>query len=789
MQLKEALNLSFSNARELRQTVQEIPSPAPFQRTELTVPGLDSTLHVLHRDTAECLRLLWARLNLLGKVSFAPERHWTDETRTHRKYSAYHTGDHMWRVQTEIPAGGTVVSVIFFVDKTQLCQLVGVGDNQAYPIYMTLANIATEARLDVSSGAYILVGYLPTTSFDDCDLPGRVIRSLRLQIFHAAVRTVFAPLRAASHVGMELTSADGSVRMGYPVLAIGGLDHPEQCQHALARFGRACPKCDAKKDDFSTNSMGTPRDPAETLRHLRHAMTLDTVTAVNDYLQELGLNFVDEPYWEGWAHVDIHEAIAPDILHQMYQGMLKHLVLWVGKLVGEKELDARLKRVSPFFGLRHFEHGISKLQRVSGTEHKAIAAQLLACVASANVDKRVVRATRALLDFIQIAQFKCHSDETLSDLQRALDDFFENAPVFVELKVCESLDLPKMHSMQHFIPSIRLFGEANAYNTELGERLHIDFAKDAYDATNKKKDSYLMQMCLWLECRERMNDLGHWLAHRRNTTFDPRKRAPDKTQHEPIEYTKKPGNGICTFPELATTHYGAGLREAVNEFLDTYCYAEWKKKYPRVPPPTFPHARSYHTVAVWNNMKFYTPDVQTVAAKDTRDVAYALPQRARRTSRDPDDAGLAARFSPVFIKKGEAAGDGGTAGLRIAHLRVIFELPDKALARLEELHIEDPGKLAFVQWFTRLGRRDVDSTMFKVSRETQYIPGQGSNTQRRVSVIEASDIRRSCHLVPRLGRDTTSIPRDLTSDNILEEWEGEFWVNHWVDKPMYRSLL
>lgn len=120
---------------------------------------------------------------------------------------------------------------------------------------------------------------------------------------------------------------------------------------------------------------------------------------------------------------------------------------------------------------------------------------------------------------------------------------------------------------------------------------------------------------------------------------------------------------------------------------------------------------------------------------------------------------------------------------------MIFELPDSVKARLENLTLDDPGKLAYVQWFTKLGRRDVDSTMFKVSREMQYARGRGSDRERRVAVIEAIDIRRSCHLVPRLDRATKSMPRHLTSDNVLEEWDKEFWVNHWVDKPMYRSML
>lgn len=244
-----------------------------------------------------------------------------------------------------------------------------------------------------------------------------------------------------------------------------------------------------------------------------------------------------------------------------------------------------------------------------------------------------------------------------------------------------ALDLPKMHSMQHFIPGIKLFGDANGYNTEIGERLHIDFAKDAYDATNKKKDQYLQQMCEWLECRERMNYLGHWHAHKNKTTFDPRKRPPDQRAHEPIEYAKEPAGGMCSFDDLSANHHAEAMPAALTEFLDDYCNDQWTAKFPNVPAPDFPSIRSSMRFPVWFNMKFYTPDLQTLGAKDTRDVAFAAPQRTR-LSNDPDDPGLCARFSPVFIKNGEAAGDGGTEGQsRIAAVHLSCALRHRRSAR------------------------------------------------------------------------------------------------------------
>ncbi|EJD44703.1 hypothetical protein AURDEDRAFT_32749, partial [Auricularia subglabra TFB-10046 SS5] len=217
------------------------------------------------------------------------------------------------------------------------------------------------------------------------------------------------------------------------------------------------------------------------------------------------------PYWHGWAHVNIHESIAPDILHQLLQGILKHLVAWLTKRLGKKEIDTRFSSLMKVFGQRHFDKGISCLQRVSGTEHKAMAAQLMPVIASATEDKRVIRATRALLDILYIAQYTCHSDESLdTDLRAAIDMFFENMAVFVELGICDSLDLPKIHMLQHYIEPIKLFGEANQYNTEIGERLHIDFTKDAYAATNKQKDSFLMQMCKWSHALERFREFLEW---------------------------------------------------------------------------------------------------------------------------------------------------------------------------------------------------------------------------------------------------------------------------------------
>jgi hypothetical protein len=43
----------------------------------------------------------------------------------------------------------------------------------------------------------------------------------------------------------------------------------------------------------------------------------------------------------------------------------------------------------------------------------------------------------------------------------------------------EHIDIPKLHSLQHYVEVISSFGTTDDYNTETNEYLHIDYAKDA----------------------------------------------------------------------------------------------------------------------------------------------------------------------------------------------------------------------------------------------------------------------------------------------------------------------
>jgi hypothetical protein len=156
---------------------------------------------------------------------------------------------------------------------------------------------------------------------------------------------------------------------------------------------------------------------------------------------------------------------------------------------------------SPFPGLRRFRDGISAISQWTGNERREMEKILISCLFGL-VDDRVISATSALLELTYLMCYQSHDDNSLDTMQAAINRFHANKEVFVELGIREDFNFQKMHAIQHFIDSIRLFGSADGYSTEISERLHIELAKNAYRATNRR--DHTAQMAAWLHRREKV---------------------------------------------------------------------------------------------------------------------------------------------------------------------------------------------------------------------------------------------------------------------------------------------
>ena len=264
-----------------------------------------------------------------------------------------------------------------------------------------------------SQHACVLIAYLSVDKIDRSAM-GMSDQEHRIRvqrIFHEAMRAVLEPLIEAGKKGVEMISSDGSIRDVFPLLSCYAADYPEQCLVACTKYG-TCVKCRAKATELGNHQPAEARTAHWTTSIINEAShnsgTFERSARRREFhtqcMSHDVAGTVHRPFWDGFPLCDIHQAIVPDVLHQLYQGVFKHLVTWCQKALGARRLDARIRTLPPSYGVRHFKNGISGLSQITGGERKNMAKILLGCLVGL-MPKDGILAVAALLDFIYIAQY------------------------------------------------------------------------------------------------------------------------------------------------------------------------------------------------------------------------------------------------------------------------------------------------------------------------------------------------------------------------------------------------
>ncbi|KAN0131614.1 hypothetical protein V8E53_010456 [Lactarius tabidus] len=478
----DKLGLLFSSTKKLNQIIDTaLPGRPPFECRSVVIG--DETLELHFWNILECVCSLYGDPEFAQDLAVAPERHYADQEQTTRIYSEMNTGDWWWAVQTTLESnrpGATVIPVIISSDKTQLTLFRG---KTAYPVYLTIGNIPKAIRQKPSHHAQILVAYIPTTKLEGITNKSGRRRALA-NLYHSCMKLIMSPITAYGETGIPMMSRDGIWHRCHPIYAIFVGDYPEQTLVTCTHNNR-CPKCVVPYDQLGSYNTFLPCNYDEA----RDAHLLSDGDA--------GQKPVFYPFWESLPLTNVFISIAPDILHQLLQGVFKTLVGWLIETFGASEIDMRCRSIPPNHHISIFARGISPLSRITGKEHKNMSCILLGLVLDLPVPNGQVSP-----HFLFLAQLPSHLSHTLARLEDSLSRFHNNKEVFVDLGICNHFKIPKIHSLLHYTPSIRLFGTTDNYNTEQTERLHIDTTKDAFGATNHK-DEY-SQMTTWVEHREKV---------------------------------------------------------------------------------------------------------------------------------------------------------------------------------------------------------------------------------------------------------------------------------------------
>ncbi|KAN0130983.1 hypothetical protein V8E53_011116 [Lactarius tabidus] len=765
----DKLGLSFSSTKKLNQIIDTaLPGRPPFECRSVVIG--DETLELHFRNILECVRSLYGDPEFAQDLAVAPERHYADQEQTTRIYSEMNTGDWWWAVQTTLESnrpGATVIPVIISSDKTQLTLFRG---KTAYPVYLTIGNIPKAIRRKPSRHAQILVAYIPTTKLEGITNKSGRRRALA-NLYHSCMKLIMSPITAYGETGIPMMSGDGIWRRCHPIYAIFVGDYPEQtlvtCTH-----NNQCPKCVVPYDQLGSYNTFLPRNYDEARD--AHLLSDGDAHAFHSACHKAGQKPVFHPFWESLPLTNIFISIAPDILHQLLQGVFKTLVGWLIETFGASEIDVRCRSIPPNHHISIFARGISPLSRITGKEHKNMSRILLGLVLdlpvpNGQVSPRIIMTVCSLLDFLFLAQLPSHSSHTLARLEDSLSRFHNNKEVFVDLGIRDHFKIPKIHSLLHYTPSIRLFGTTDNYNTEQTERLHIDTTKDAFGATNHK-DEY-SQMTTWVERREKVQRHSSFIKWRQQSNGDA---APSRT---PIGPPCPGGRGLkmarmaplkaVPFDDLAQKYGAIDFQDALADFIA------------RINHPTASGAMlsnlasntliPFRSVHVHHRIKFKNSDGSEIV-----DSVQVRPEQKDTRGRQ-----IPARFDTVLVRGKSPSQDGlvhGIDGHRIAQVRVVFEIPNRVIQDIFPApDTPPPQHLAYVEWFSPIPvTRGSNHQLYRVTRLTR-------NGRRHASIIPVSSIVRSVHLFPIFG---PRAPREWNTFTVLELCNS-FYINPFSDQENY----
>ncbi|KAJ8094788.1 hypothetical protein PM082_009999 [Marasmius tenuissimus] len=747
--IRESLDPSFRNKCAFLKYIDALPTGPGWKWSELSVTRnlkgadrkeLTKSLDVWHRDPVEVVKDLIGNPAFQDCLQYSPVRVYRDENSANREYGEMWSADWWWNVQEELPEGATVAPVIIASDET--CLTTFSGDKKAWPVYLSIGNISQEVGRKPSSHAMVLIGYLLVSKLEIFDKTKR--SSAQQQIFHEAMWILLKPLVEAGQSGIETICADGKIRHVFPLLAAYIADYPEQCLVACVK-STSCPSCNVD-----------PKRQGVEPTYSRWRDNATTFKAIDDKLSGFALLDFDHlnlrpthPFWDDLPHCSIAHSVTPDIHHQLHKGIFHdHAVGWgtnsleiEGRKEGkEREVDARYRTMSPHPTLRHFKQGISLTSQWTGKEFKNMEKTCLGVLAGAT-DPKVIPTIRGVLDFIYLARLEKHTDETLKELEEAWRTIHSNKAILQELGIREHFNILKFHNIKHYPDHIRSRGSPAGFNSEISERLHIDFAKMGYRASNW--NNYMKQMVKWLERREAIfrfdvylqwSMTGGWMNEDEkegegddelddgdddydNSDMDNDNEAnsnvlwDDKTEftlgRSPYDVAQR--TSVTTVASLEHEHHASHFLYYLQEFMDRN----------KIPTRALLDANS--KISIWNRAKLSLRPLPMLGSSIEYDILHALKHIPAKRERDrlpvPEKP---ERFRTVLVRynprrnrqpgNDEMYNANPFSGLHVARLWEIFHFPERLG------HYNKP--LVFLDLFCPLREPVPDLLMYKIAIST-----------------------------------------------------------------------
>ncbi|EMD32852.1 hypothetical protein CERSUDRAFT_68528 [Gelatoporia subvermispora B] len=774
----------FSGANQLYSTIDSIPfGDLPWKSMTLRhrhddpnpPEWMTAGYKVWYRDPLELLR------NMISNVDFADEFDYTpvrEHTADGIRRKDLMSGDWAWQ-QADIIAqdpdthGSMFVPVILGSDKTTVS--VATGQNEYYPLYMSIGNVHNTVRR-AHRNAVVLVGFLAIPKTDKAHADSVQFRKFRRQVFHMSLSGILHTVKAAMSKPVVMRCPDRHFRRVVFGLGPYIADYPEQALLACI-VQDWCPKCFGKPPDLDIMCDRRERNVTEGIMlayergHYSQGQLWDDFGMLVDVV----------PFTNDFPRADIHELLAPDLLHQIIKGAFKdHLISWVemylerthGPTGAKKilaDIDRRIACAPPFPGLRRFPQGRG-FKQWTGNDSKALMKVWLPAIVS-YVPSDMVRAISACLDFCYIARRNVHTPATLDALDDALQRFHRYREIFKATGVRSDFGLPRQHALVHYARLIRLFGAPNGLCSSITESKHIPAVKEPWRRSSKYKA--LGQM---LVTNQRIDKLAAARIHFQSQGLLNGSLLDYVSSAEDDDSGEVDGPRVLNYMDLASTPQRQHSRnvfklaeeineprlvELIRKFLYTNITPIDPRSTPDIDLEECPPLTEREKIYV-----YYSAAATYFAPSDPCGVGGMHRKHVRAT---PSWFGGAPRFDCVFVDLDEAVP--GVRGMGIARVKLFFAFK----------YCGTRFPCVLVHWY-EFARETPDSQTGFWVVEPEY----NENGDPNLAVLHLDTVLRGAHLMPYFGK--TPVPRRVDHTNSLDTFKA-FYVNKYADHHCFETVF
>ncbi|KAI8140200.1 hypothetical protein BJV82DRAFT_716024 [Fennellomyces sp. T-0311] len=441
-----------------------------------------------------------------------------------RVYSDLYSGNwwiNMQAESSEISSGSMVLGLMLASDKTVVT---GNSREQAWPLYLKLANTSSKFRDKGTLRGNRLLAYFPVI---ESKIYGSTdwFKKAKKVIFHYCMGRILAPFQSKSPYIMQ--GPDNKIYSCIPALASYSADMEEQHMLTLCKHGcwtlRGCPRCLTTTSNFNNNTGNSVDRTTDNMQALVRKAQVYLANRQSKHAKDLSVMFSFHPlenaFWNlPQPQFNIYDALLVDDLHQI-GGVYKHLLKFVEGYVREHYGGTAITKINeraaslPQYQKHHsFRKGFlySSLINPTYTELRSHMTIILPCCHD-YLPTQACLCLRSFLDFVMLATAKEHTDESLLEMEEHLTSYYDYSPIFQAYSKSR-FTFPKNHMLQKYAKDICNRGAIGNYSTMHSEHLHILEAKKPAKQTNRRFDS-MVQMARFVEKRDLLFDIGTtWTA-------------------------------------------------------------------------------------------------------------------------------------------------------------------------------------------------------------------------------------------------------------------------------------